>query len=128
MKLLFQEINGVCAGHFLLTNLLLETMKRTSERSGREGRIINVSSICHSARILCGGVRFDKLYNGIRFMHSHRSYGISKLANILHANELARQLKVPGYFFFSFLFGRNSFYLLPRKIKLLSLSTTEVTS
>lgn len=45
-------------GHFLLTNLLLDTMKRTAQESGRrEGRIVNVSS---------GGHRFT-YHEGICF-------------------------------------------------------------
>ncbi|CAI0476204.1 unnamed protein product [Linum tenue] len=46
-------------GHFLLTHLLLDTMKKTARESNREGRI-------------------------------------SKVANILHAKELARRLKEEG--------------------------------
>ncbi|KAI3812934.1 hypothetical protein L1987_17647 [Smallanthus sonchifolius] len=52
-------------GHFLLTNLLLETMKNTSRDHEKEGRVL------------------QPLY----------AYGQSKLANILHTNELARQFK-----------------------------------
>ncbi|RDX68092.1 Short-chain dehydrogenase TIC 32, chloroplastic, partial [Mucuna pruriens] len=59
-------------GHFLLTNMLLNTMKKTTQESKKEGRIVNVS------------------YN------SWLAYGQSKLANILHANELARRFKEDG--------------------------------
>ncbi|XP_020581982.1 short-chain dehydrogenase TIC 32, chloroplastic-like [Phalaenopsis equestris] len=34
-------------GHFLLTNLLLEKMVETARETGIEGRIVNVSSVCH---------------------------------------------------------------------------------
>ncbi|KAA0042608.1 short-chain dehydrogenase TIC 32 [Cucumis melo var. makuwa] len=81
-------------GHFLLTNLLLETLKKTAKDSEREGRIVNVSSRRHQFSYR-EGIRFDKIndqsgYNGLS------AYGQSKLANILHASELARQLKEEG--------------------------------
>ncbi|XP_061955939.1 short-chain dehydrogenase TIC 32, chloroplastic-like [Populus nigra] len=81
-------------GHFLLTNLLLEIMKNTAQKSKQEGRIINVSSVGH--RIVSReGICFDKIYNEARYI-SWFSYGQSKLANILHASELARRLKEEG--------------------------------
>ncbi|PIA60522.1 hypothetical protein AQUCO_00300190v1 [Aquilegia coerulea] len=78
-------------GPFLLTNLLLETMKRTAQQSDVEGRIVNVSSNGHQFSYR-EGIRFDKIndksgYNGLT------AYQQSKLANVLHANELARRLK-----------------------------------
>ncbi|XP_022922236.1 short-chain dehydrogenase TIC 32, chloroplastic-like [Cucurbita moschata] len=81
-------------GHFLLTNLLLETLKKTATESKKEGRIVNVSSRRHQFSYR-EGIRFDKIndpsgYNGLS------AYGQSKLANILHASELARQLKEEG--------------------------------
>lgn len=48
------------AGHFLLTNLLLENMKKTSRKSRKEGRIVNVSSEAHRFSYR-EGIRFDKL-------------------------------------------------------------------
>lgn len=47
-------------GHFLLTNLLLDKMKRTAQQSGREGRIVNVSSRRHKFSYP-QGIRFDKI-------------------------------------------------------------------
>ncbi|KAJ4705995.1 Short-chain dehydrogenase TIC 32 chloroplastic [Melia azedarach] len=78
-------------GHFLLTYLLLDTMKKTAHECGKKGRIVNVSSAGHRMAYR-EGIRFDKIndksgYNGFR------AYAQSKLANILHANELARRLK-----------------------------------
>ncbi|CAA6662644.1 unnamed protein product [Spirodela intermedia] len=61
-------------GHFLLTDLLLENMKNAAKNSNIEGRIVNLSSG----------------YNNIL------AYGQSKLANILHANELSRRFKDEG--------------------------------
>ncbi|TXG71005.1 hypothetical protein EZV62_005940 [Acer yangbiense] len=47
-------------GHFLLTNLLLDTMKRTAKESGREGRIVNVTLNGHKFTY-SEGIRFDKI-------------------------------------------------------------------
>ncbi|KAI7728074.1 hypothetical protein M8C21_030623 [Ambrosia artemisiifolia] len=80
-------------GHFLLTNLLLETMKTTSFEQKTEGRIINVSSEGH--RFAYSGPLSDYTNNESSY-NSVYAYGLSKLANILHANELARLLKEDG--------------------------------
>ncbi|KAK4748645.1 hypothetical protein SAY87_015231 [Trapa incisa] len=81
-------------GHFLLTNLLLETMKKTSSESNQEGRIVNLSSMGHNYAYR-DGIRFDKINDESEY-NSIQAYGQSKLANILHANELTRQLKEEG--------------------------------
>ncbi|KAM0856628.1 hypothetical protein ACQ4PT_049021 [Festuca glaucescens] len=81
-------------GHFLLTHLLLETMKKTSRESNVEGRIVNVSSVGHRFTYQ-EGIRFDNINNEAEYSTSG-AYGQSKLANILHANELARRLKEEG--------------------------------
>ncbi|XP_021592746.2 short-chain dehydrogenase TIC 32, chloroplastic [Manihot esculenta] len=81
-------------GHFLLTNLLLENMKKTAHESKREGRIVIVSSEAHRYTYH-EGIRFDKI-NDPSGYSSIRAYGQSKLANVLHANELTRQLKEDG--------------------------------
>ncbi|OWM72049.1 hypothetical protein CDL15_Pgr017932 [Punica granatum] len=81
-------------GHFLLTNLLLETMKTTSRQSNREGRIINVSSLGH--RFAYSELtRFDRINDKSKY-NAGLAYVRSKLANTLHANELARRLKEEG--------------------------------
>ncbi|KAK2653916.1 hypothetical protein Ddye_013772 [Dipteronia dyeriana] len=81
-------------GQFLLTNLLLETMKKTACESRTEGRIVNVSSRRHKFSYP-EGIRFDKINEkmGCNFLSA---YGQSKLANIMHANELAKRLKEDG--------------------------------
>ncbi|KAI4300134.1 hypothetical protein L6164_033545 [Bauhinia variegata] len=81
-------------GHFLLTNLLLDKMKQTAKDSGIEGRIVNLSSIAHTYTYE-EGIRFDKLNDQIGYSDK-KAYGQSKLANILHANELSRRLKEEG--------------------------------
>ncbi|XP_031483552.1 short-chain dehydrogenase TIC 32, chloroplastic-like [Nymphaea colorata] len=81
-------------GHFLLTDLLLEKMKNTARESNIEGRIVNVSSEAHKFAYK-EGIRFDKI-NDKSGYGSFGAYGQSKLANILHANELSRHLKEEG--------------------------------
>ncbi|GJN34708.1 hypothetical protein PR202_gb23396 [Eleusine coracana subsp. coracana] len=79
-------------GHFLLTYLLLGTMKKTSCESNVEGRIVNVLSEGHRFAYQ-EGIRFEKI-NDESVYSKMGAYGQSKLANILHANELARRFKV----------------------------------
>lgn len=81
-------------GHFLLTNLLLDTMKKTANESKKEGRIINVSSDGHGYTYP-EGILFDNINDESSYQR-WRAYGQSKLANILHANELARNFKEDG--------------------------------
>ncbi|XP_020216358.1 short-chain dehydrogenase TIC 32, chloroplastic-like [Cajanus cajan] len=81
-------------GHFLLTNLLLDTMKKTTIESKIEGRIVNVSSDGHHYTYP-EGILFDKINDESSYEKWH-AYGQSKLANILHANELATRLKEDG--------------------------------
>uniref|UniRef100_A0A251VAH6 Putative glucose/ribitol dehydrogenase n=1 Tax=Helianthus annuus TaxID=4232 RepID=A0A251VAH6_HELAN len=81
-------------GHFHLTNLLLDTMKNTAKNCGKEGRIVIVSSELYTVTYK-EGIMFDKL-NDKKSYQSYYAYGQSKLANILHANELARRLKEEG--------------------------------
>jgi NAD(P)-dependent dehydrogenase (short-subunit alcohol dehydrogenase family) len=72
--------------YFLLTNLLLETLKASAP-----ARIINVSSDAHSG----GKIEFDNL-QGERSYSSFGPYGNSKLANILFTTELACRLEGTG--------------------------------
>lgn len=81
-------------GHFLLTNLLLETMGKTARESSKEGRIVNVSSRRHQFSYP-EGIRFDRI-NDQSGYNCFSAYGQSKLANVLHTSELARRLKEDG--------------------------------
>ncbi|KAI5062341.1 hypothetical protein GOP47_0022880 [Adiantum capillus-veneris] len=81
-------------GHFLLTNLVMERMVESAKESGVEGRIVNVSSCLHSW-VVAPGIHFTSLHDPHSFVES-MSYAQSKLANILHAKELARRLKEAG--------------------------------
>lgn len=80
-------------GHFLLTYLLLEDLKKTAQKTGIEGRIINVSSEGH--RFATSGIRFDQINEKTGY-YAFVAYGQSKLANILHANELTRRFQEEG--------------------------------
>ncbi|XP_031476657.1 short-chain dehydrogenase TIC 32 B, chloroplastic-like isoform X2 [Nymphaea colorata] len=79
-------------GHFLLTKLLLKKMIQTAEVSGVEGRIVNVSSSIHGwydgDDVTC-----EELTRQKKRYDPTRAYALSKLANVLHAKELAKRLK-----------------------------------
>ncbi|KAL5727405.1 NADP-retinol dehydrogenase [Ranunculus cassubicifolius] len=83
-------------GHFLLINLLLGTMKSTAQKHKVEGRIVIVSSIAHRASYR-EGIRFAKI-NDKSGYNTVYAYGQSKLANILHANELSLIKSIGKYF------------------------------
>jgi NAD(P)-dependent dehydrogenase (short-subunit alcohol dehydrogenase family) len=72
--------------HFLLTNLLLDLLKKSSP-----SRIVNVSSVGHYG----GHIDFDDLQmeNGYRVM---KAYSRAKLAQVLFTYELARKLGGTG--------------------------------
>jgi NAD(P)-dependent dehydrogenase (short-subunit alcohol dehydrogenase family) len=73
-------------GYFLLTNLLLDTI-----RSSAPARIVNTSSAAHkSARLNFDDLQNEKRYSGF-FV-----YCASKLANVLFTYELARRLEGTG--------------------------------
>ncbi|KAG7019803.1 Short-chain dehydrogenase TIC 32, chloroplastic, partial [Cucurbita argyrosperma subsp. argyrosperma] len=79
-------------GHYLLTELLLDKLIETSRRTGIQGRIINVSSVVH-CWVKKDDLCFTHLLNPNKY-NGTRAYAQSKLACILHAKEVARQLKV----------------------------------
>ncbi|KAH7306610.1 hypothetical protein KP509_22G021900 [Ceratopteris richardii] len=81
-------------GHFLLTKRLLPTIIDTAKNSGIEGRIINVSSSAHFFAGI-GGFDLTKFEDENRYM-PYIHYGKTKLAMILHTNELSRRLKQEG--------------------------------
>ena len=84
-------------GHFLLTELLLDTLKATAP-----SRIVNVSSVAHVERNEKGGKIFFDDFNFEKQSYDREvAYSQSKLANILHASELARRLEGTGVFAFS---------------------------
>jgi NAD(P)-dependent dehydrogenase (short-subunit alcohol dehydrogenase family) len=70
-------------GHFLLTNLLLEQVKRAPQ-----GRIINVSSGAHKV----GSIHWDDPHLTRKY-GAWKGYAQSKLANILFTKALAERLR-----------------------------------
>ncbi|PYH88311.1 retinol dehydrogenase [Aspergillus ellipticus CBS 707.79] len=78
-------------GHFLLTKLLLPCLFEAADSSpAGTVRIINVSSDAHENIAPKGGMNFEDM--NLREKHTvWARYGHSKLANILHAKELARR-------------------------------------
>ena len=79
-------------GHFLLTNLLLDLIKKSSP-----SRIINVSSKAHS---YVPSINFETLHDEESYSRI-TSYGISKLANVLFTRELHKRLTGTGVSTFS---------------------------
>lgn len=75
-------------GHFLLTNLLLDTLKKSAP-----ARIVIVSSKSHTD---AKGIDFDALRQSTPSIMGLPEYAVSKLANVLHARELARRLEGTG--------------------------------
>ncbi|XVE48913.1 hypothetical protein DITRI_Ditri01bG0040000 [Diplodiscus trichospermus] len=71
-----------------------KTMKNTARKGNREGRVVILSSEGHRFAYR-EGIRFDKI-NDESGYNSWFAYGQSKLANILHAKELAKHLKEEG--------------------------------
>jgi len=84
-------------GHFLLTELLLETLKASAP-----ARIVNVSSAAHAGMMgSTAEINFDDLNYEKRKYDAAAAYNQSKLANLLHAKELAKQLEGTGVSAFS---------------------------
>lgn len=75
-------------GHALFTKLLLPTMLKTAEETGADVRIIDLSSEGH--QMAPGpGIIYDQAE--LEKQATWKRYGQSKLANILHARELAKR-------------------------------------
>jgi NAD(P)-dependent dehydrogenase (short-subunit alcohol dehydrogenase family) len=75
-------------GHFLLTELLRDQLVASAP-----ARIVIVASEAH--RFAPRGLRFDDLQSERRYSGAG-AYNHSKLANVLHARELARRLAATG--------------------------------
>ena len=79
-------------GHFLLTELLLPLLKKSAP-----SRIVILSSCYHDkAQGREGKIHFDDVNFEKRKYDGWEAYAQSKLANLLHAKELAKRLKGTG--------------------------------
>ncbi|KAM3862384.1 polyprenol dehydrogenase [Diretmus argenteus] len=87
----FEQHLGVnYLGHFLLTWLLLDTLKDCGKQ-GSCSRVVNVSSSAHRV----GEIRLDDL-NSSRCYSAHAAYCQSKLALLLFSSHLHRELQHGG--------------------------------
>jgi NAD(P)-dependent dehydrogenase (short-subunit alcohol dehydrogenase family) len=75
-------------GPFLLTSLLLDRL-----RASAPARIVNVASEGHYRAT---GIDFDAVRTPTRTRTAFAEYCVSKLANVLHAQELGRRLSGTG--------------------------------
>ncbi|XP_053715298.1 retinol dehydrogenase 12, like [Synchiropus splendidus] len=73
-------------GHFLLTHLLIDLIKRSTP-----ARIVTVSSVAHS----WSGINLDDI-NSEKSYDKRRAYSQSKLANVLFSRSLAQRLEGSG--------------------------------
>lgn len=81
-----QQFNTNHLGHFILAHNLLERVKQAEK-----GRIVMLSSLAHKMAPL-GGILFDNL-DGSKWYKDWSFYGQSKLANMLTAVSLSKQLE-----------------------------------
>jgi NAD(P)-dependent dehydrogenase (short-subunit alcohol dehydrogenase family) len=75
-------------GHFLLTALLLDRLKQSAP-----ARIVNVSSIAHTQ---AKGIDWEAVRKPTKNITALPEYAVSKLANVLFTQELARRLEGTG--------------------------------
>lgn len=88
----FEQHFGVnYLGHFLLTWLLLDTLK-DSGKCGQYSRVVNVSSSAH--RI--GEIRLNDLNNWQNYS-AHAAYCCSKLAQAVFSSQLHQELQSGGH-------------------------------
>jgi len=84
-------------GHFLLTELLLDTLKASAP-----ARIVCVSSVAHAGmRGVYGEIDFEDLNFENKEYNAYQAYANSKLANVLQALNFARRLEGTGVSAFS---------------------------
>ena len=76
-------------GHFLLTQLLLDTLKASAP-----SRVVTVASRAHL--MAYQGLDWPALQQATRSLTGTREYGVSKLANILFSAHLAKELAGTG--------------------------------
>jgi len=82
-----RQIQSNHLGHFLLTSLL-------APKLSKKARIVNVSSTAHT--MASTGLDLDYMWTASQDYGNWKSYGQSKLANILFTQELQRQASAAG--------------------------------
>lgn len=75
-------------GHFLLTTLLLDRLRESAP-----ARIVNVASMAHSD---APGIDWQAVREPTKHLTALPEYAVSKLANVLFTQELARRLAGTG--------------------------------
>jgi NAD(P)-dependent dehydrogenase (short-subunit alcohol dehydrogenase family) len=75
-------------GPFLLTSLLIDRLRESAP-----ARVVNVSSEAHYR---AQGIDYEAVRKRTKSRTGFPEYGVSKLANVLHAQELARRLDGAG--------------------------------
>ena len=75
-------------GHFVLTSLLLPCLEASAP-----ARVVSVASAAHYG---APGIDWEAVQRPTRTITGMREYSVSKLANVLHAQELARRLAGSG--------------------------------
>lgn len=84
-------------GHFLLTELLLDTLKASAP-----SRIVNVSSVAHAGMTgIYGEIDFNDLHFEKKEFNTAQAYANSKFANVLYSVNLAQRLEDTGVTAFS---------------------------
>ena len=79
-------------GHFLLTELLLDTLRKSAP-----SRVVAISSCYHDQAMgRDGAIELEDLHFDNRKYDGWASYAQSKLANVLHARALAKRLEGTG--------------------------------
>jgi NAD(P)-dependent dehydrogenase (short-subunit alcohol dehydrogenase family) len=79
-------------GHFALTLGLLPALKEGAKLSGRNSRVVNLSSLAH----IISDVNFDDINFKNRPYNNYVSYGQSKTANILFSVALTSKFQSEG--------------------------------
>ncbi|KAI8811815.1 hypothetical protein BJ742DRAFT_795606 [Cladochytrium replicatum] len=82
--------------HFLLTELLLPTLKRTAEKEGRKPGCVRIVNVSSRASLSPSAISFEEVKTArSRFSHI-KEYGHSKLAQVIETMSRADELKEFG--------------------------------
>ena len=81
-------------GHFALTVGLLPALKQAAELTGKNARVVSVSSLAHAR----SNIDFDDVNFKSREYDPWVSYGQSKTANVLFSVELTQRFAKDGIY------------------------------